>query len=448
VSSIIIKNGTIINEGKSSRGDILIIDDLIAAIGNIDYATVPDDVVTINASEMFVMPGIIDCHVHFREPGLTHKADIFTESRAAAAGGITSFMDMPNTVPPATTTATLNDKFNIAAEKSLINYSFYLGGTNSNIDQIMAADPETICGLKLFPGASSGNIFIDDEKTLREIFSKTRLLICCHCEDENIIKSNIDIYKGIYDDDMPPSLHPFIRSRDACFKSSSSIIKLAREFNTRLHILHLSTADEVKLFSCTEPVTEKKITAEACVHHLWFDDEDYERLGNLIKWNPAVKTKFDRKALINGINNNYIDIISTDHAPHALNEKKQPYLKAPSGGPLVQHSLAAVMELYHNKLISLEKIVEKMCHNPALIYKIQKRGFIREGFKADICVVNPDNPWKVEKENLLYKCRWSPFEGILFRSRVEYTIVNGNVVYNKGVINENCRGEKLLFKPK
>jgi len=448
VNSVIIKNGTIVNEGKSRKGDVLIVDDKIAATGHIEADSIPRDTLSIDAEGCFVIPGIIDVHVHLREPGLTHKADIFTETKAAVAGGVTSFMDMPNTIPHTTTLNAINEKFSLARDKSLINYSFYLGAINSNLNEILNADPETICGIKIFLGASTGDMILTDEKIIREIFSRTNLLVACHCEDESIIRGNINAFREKYGENLSPEFHPMIRSRDACFNATSFIIKIAAEYDVRLHILHISTADEIKLFTGEVPPEAKKLTSETCIHYLWFDDSDYKRLGNHIKWNPAIKTRFDRDALIKAVNHDLIDIISTDHAPHTEEEKKETYFKAPSGGPMLQHSLVAMMELYHRGMISAEKIVEKMCHNPAKIYRIKNRGFIREGYKADICILNPDSPWTVKKDNILYKCKWSPFEGINFRSRVEYTIVNGVIVYNNGIINDSHRGEKLLFNIK
>lgn len=448
MSSIIIRNGIIINEGSSSTGDLLIRDDRIEAIGTIDQTVIPKDAKPIDAKGLYVIPGVIDDQVHFREPGLTHKADIFSETRAAAAGGVTSFMDMPNTIPQSVTNEILEEKYKIAREKSLINYSFYIGGTNTNLSELLNADPEKVCGIKLFLGSSTGNMLVNDEKVLREIFSRSSMLIACHCEDEPTVKRNSEIYREKYGEDIPVKYHPLIRSREACFITSAFAVNLAKESNSRIHILHLSTADEMKLFSSDIPVNEKRITGEVCVHHLWFEESDYERLGNYIKWNPAIKTRFDRDALLNGVKNNLIDIVATDHAPHTLEEKSATYFKAPSGGPLIQHSLSAMMELFHKKIFSMEMIVEKMCHNPAIIYRIKERGFIREGFKADICIVDPDNRWKVTRQNILYKCGWSPFEGEEFSSRVKYTIVNGNVIYNNGVLTENTRGERLLFHTK
>lgn len=446
MSSVIIKNGIIVNENRKFHGDILVIDNKISAIGNIPLEKVPHGARVIDAANLIIIPGVIDDQVHFRDPGLTHKADIFTETRAGVAGGITSFMDMPNTVPQTITLDLLEEKYKIGQEKSLINYSFYLGGTNTNIRELLNVNPENVCGIKLFLGSSTGNMLVNDEKVLRELFSRSSALIACHCEDEETVRRNADIYRQKYGDDVPVKYHPMIRSREACFITSSYAVNLAKEYNTRVHILHLSTADEMVLFSSSPEVGEKKITGEVCVHHLWFEVSDYEKLGNLIKWNPAIKTAFDRNALIDAVNNNLIDIIATDHSPHTLEEKSTVYFKAPSGGPLVQHSLPLMMEMYHKGLLSIEKIVEKMCHNPAVIYRIRERGFIREGYSADICIINPESPWTVTKENLLYKCGWSPFEGQSFKSRVIYTLVNGSVVYDNGIINEDYRGERLLFK--
>jgi dihydroorotase len=388
---------------------------------------------------------VIDDQVHFREPGLTHKGDIYHESRAAVAGGITSFMDMPNTNPQTITIDLLNEKYLIGSENSLTNYSFYIGATNTNLDEVMKADPSEVCGIKLFMGSSTGNMLVDNETALKALFSKAILPITAHCEDEPIIRKNSQTYREKYGEDVPVRMHPLIRSREACFRSSSHAVNLAKEFNARLHILHLSTADEMKLFSNELPLNQKRITGEVCVHHLWFDESSYDDLGNLIKWNPAIKTRFDRDALIKGVNNNLIDIIATDHAPHTLTEKGNSYFKAPSGGPLVQHALIIMFELWHRKLFNLEKIVEMMCHNPAILFNIRDRGFIREGYKADLCLVDPEKPWTVSKDNILYKCGWSPFEGETFRSKVVKTIVNGTIVYDEGKIDENFRGQRLLF---
>jgi len=448
MSSILIKNATIVNEGRSHKNDLLIIDETISSIGSENEFDIPRGCNIIDATGLMLLPGIIDDQVHFREPGLTHKGDIFTESRAAVAGGVTSFMDMPNTNPQTVTIAILNEKYKIGSENSFTNYSFYLGATNTNLGEVLNTDHEAVCGIKLFMGSSTGNMLVDNENALKELFSRTDLPITAHCEDETIIRRNTEIYREKYGDDVPVAMHPLIRNREACFKSSSHAVNLAKEYNTRLHILHLSTADELKLFSNDLPLDQKRITGEVCVHHLWFEESSYENLGSLIKWNPAIKTKYDRDALIKGVNNNSIDIIATDHAPHTLAEKRNSYFKSPSGGPLIQHSLPVMLELWHKGVFSIEKVVEMMCHNPAILFNIRKRGYIREGYKADLCLVNPENPWTVTKENILYKCGWSPFEGTTFRSKVVKTIVNGTVVYDNGHINEDYRGQRLMFDRK
>lgn len=445
MSSILIKNATIVNEGRSFRADLLIIDELISSIGDASEMSIPPATQTIDATGLLLIPGVIDDQVHFREPGLTHKADINSETRAAVAGGVTSFMEMPNTVPQTVTIETLNEKYLLGSEKSLINYSFLIGATNDNLDEVLKADPSEVCGIKVFMGSSTGNMLVDREQALRELFKRAHMPVSVHCEDETTIKKNTEIYRQKYGENVPFSAHPLIRSREACFISSSYAVRLAKEYNTRLHIFHLSTADEMKLFSNELPLAQKKITAEVCVHHLWFDESSYETKGSLIKWNPAIKTMFDRDALINAVNNNTIDIVATDHAPHTIEEKNNSYFKAPSGGPLIQHSLVAMLELWHKNIFTVEKVVEMMCHNPAILFNIRKRGFIREGYKADICLINPASQWNVSKENILYKCGWSPFEGESFRSKVVKTIVNGTVVYDNGVINEDYRGERLMF---
>jgi dihydroorotase len=445
MSSILIKNAKIINEGKTFLSDLLIIDELITAIGSSDQFDIPSGTKIIDATGQLLIPGVIDDQVHFREPGLTHKGDIYSESRAAVAGGVTSFMDMPNTNPQTITIDILNDKYMIGSENSFTNYSFYLGATNTNLDEVLKVDHSSVCGIKLFMGSSTGNMLVDNEDSLKKLFSSTSLPITAHCEDESIIRKNIEIYRTKYGEDIPVRLHPQIRSREACFKSSSHAVNLAKEFNTKLHILHLSTADELKLFSNELPLSQKRITGEVCIHHLWFDESSYDDLGSFIKWNPAIKTRFDRDALISGVNNNTIDIVATDHAPHTLDEKRNSYFKSPSGGPLIQHSLVAMLELWYRNIFGLEKVVEMMCHNPAILFNIRKRGFIREGYQADLCLVDTTSPWTVSKENLLYKCGWSPFEGVTFQSKVVQTIVNGTIVYDNGIINDNYRGQRLLF---
>lgn len=446
MSNILIKNATIVNEGSSFIGDLLVKGEIIDMIGQIPGAKIPSDVQVVDASGMLLIPGVIDDQVHFREPGLTHKGDISTESRAAAAGGLTSFMDMPNTLPQTVTNSLLKEKLETAALNSFVNYSFYIGATNDNLDELLKADPSDVCGIKLFMGSSTGNMLVDNETTLRELFSKAHLPVACHCESEPVIRKNIEIYRQKYGEDVPVSMHPYIRSREACFLSSSYAVSLAQQYNTRLHILHLSTADEMKLFRNDMPLSQKRITGEVCVHHLFFDESSYQEKGSFVKWNPAIKTRFDREALIEGTVNDLIDVVATDHAPHTLEEKSNSYFKAPSGGPLVQHSLVAMLELWHNNVISVEKVVEKMCHNPAILFNIKKRGFIREGYKADLCLVNPDSQWTVSKENILYKCGWSPFEGMTFSSKVIMTIVNGTIVYDNGTFNESYRGSKLEFE--
>jgi dihydroorotase len=446
MNSIFIKNATIINEGRTFKGDLLIEGELVASVGQAGQIIAGDAKNIIDATGLLLIPGVIDDQVHFRDPGLTHKGDIHSESRAAAAGGITSFMDMPNTLPQTTTVGLLNEKIKLASETSLINYSFYLGATNSNLDEILLADPAIVCGIKLFMGSSTGNMLVDNEQALRDLFKNATIPVACHCESEPVIRKNLEKYRSEFGENIPVTMHPLIRNREACFLSSSHAVNLAREYGTRLHILHLSTADEMKLFSNELPLERKRITGEVCIHHLWFDDSYYEKMGNFIKWNPAVKTRYDRDALIDSVNNDIIDVIATDHAPHTLEEKNNNYLKAPSGGPLVQHSLVAMLELWHRKVISIDKIVEKMCHNPSILFNIKDRGFIREGYKADLCLVDPDNPWTVSKENILYKCGWSPFEGTNFRSKVVKTIVNGTVVYDNGAIDEDYRGQRLAFE--
>lgn len=455
MKKILIHNALIVNEGESFIGSVVVEGDTIVEVirrkekvpelsDNIKYSN--GEYELLDATGLILIPGVIDDQVHFRDPGLTHKGDIYTESRAAAAGGITSFMEMPNTMPQTITLQALEEKQKTAAENSICNYSFYFGATNNNLEEIRRIDPLTVCGIKVFMGASTGNMLVDNEESLRAIFKEADIPVTCHCEDEPTIRENLKTYIEKFGEDIPIAYHPLIRSREACYLSSSYAVKLAKEYNTRLHILHLSTAEEMDLFESDKELKDKRITAEVCVHHLWFDDTCYKEKGTKIKWNPAIKLSSDREALLAAVISNKIDIIATDHAPHTAEEKDNIYTKAPSGGPLVQHSLTAMLELWHNKLIELETIITKMCHNPAILFNIDNRGFIRKGYKADLCLVDPDNEWTVTKENTLYKCAWSPFEGTSFRSKVLYTIVNGNIVYNKGVLDNNHKGELLKFK--
>lgn len=442
MATILIKAATIINENKQYVADVLVKDGLIDRIdAQIDVQA--DEV--INAEGLHLLPGCIDDQVHFREPGLTYKADIYTESRAAVAGGITSFMEMPNTVPNTLTQQLLADKYEIASRNSLANYSFFMGASNDNLDEVLRTDIANVCGVKVFMGSSTGNMLVDNPQTLDNLFANSPMLIAVHCEDEATIKSNLNHYKQLLGENLPVSLHPKIRSAEACYLSSSLAVDLAKKHNTRLHILHISTALETHLFDNKTPLKDKRITAEACVHHLWFTDADYETKGNLIKWNPAVKKESDRDAVLQAVLDGKIDVIATDHAPHTIEEKAQPYLQAPSGGPLVQHALPAMLELYHHGKISLTQIVEKMAHNVATCFQIDKRGFIREGYWADLVLVDLNKPWNVNKNNILYKCGWSPFEGTTFRSKIAYTLISGNIAYANGSLVEGNTGKRLNF---
>lgn len=443
MSSILIVNANIVNEGKVFAGDVLIRNQFIEKIGSNLQSSGADKV--IDAKGNYLFPGAIDDQVHFREPGLTHKASIYTESRAAVAGGVTSFMEMPNTVPPAFTHELLEQKYAIAKQSSLANYSFFLGTSHDNLEEILKTDSKKVCGLKIFMGSSTGNLLVDDPKILESIFSKVPFLIATHCEDEPTIRANTEAYRKQYGEDMPVKYHPYLRSEDACYKSSSYAVGLAKKFGTKLHILHISTAKEVSLFDNNTPLENKKITAEACIHHLWFNESDYERLGNFIKWNPAIKTKADQAAIFNGLLNNNIDVIATDHAPHTIEEKRNKYFNAPSGGPLIQHSLVAMLEFYHQKKIDLPWIAQKMAHNVATLFQIEKRGFIREGYFADLALVDLNNPWTVNKENILAKCGWSPFEGVELTSKITHTIVSGHLAYENGMLNDSILGERLYF---
>jgi len=442
MNSYLIKNARIVNEGTTVTGDVLIQNGLISKIGS---SIENDAVKTIDASGKYLLPGVIDDQVHFREPGLTHKANIETESRAAVAGGITTFFEQPNTVPQATTQKLLQDKFDIAEKTSYTNYSFMFGGTNDNLDELLKTNPKNVAGIKLFLGSSTGNMLVDNPEVLEKIFSSTKLIISVHCEDEETIKKNTAHYKEIYGDDIPIELHPIIRSDEACYISSSKAIELAKKTGARLHIFHLSTAKEMALFRNDIPLEEKQITAEVCVHHLWFSDEDYKEKGTFIKWNPAVKKGSDRKALWEALLNDKIDVLATDHAPHTLEEKLNPYTKAPSGGPLVQHALLALVEKVKEGVWTMEKLVEKACHNPAKIFQIEKRGFIREGYHADLVLLDDNLPQTVTRDNVLYKCGWSPFEGTTFSSTVTQTFVNGVLMYNNGVFNDEVKGQRVTF---
>ncbi len=438
----LLKNTTLINEGEIVETDVLIKGERIEKIAlNItdDHAEI------IDLKGKWLLPGMIDDQVHFREPGLTHKGEIHTESRAAVAGGITSFMEMPNTVPNALTQELLEDKYQIAARNSIANYSFFMGASNDNIEEVLKTDHQNVCGVKVFMGSSTGNMLVDNEKTLTNIFSKCDMLIATHCEDEATVRKNLADYEAKYGQDMPIKYHPDIRSVEACYLSSSLASKLAKEHGTRLHILHLSTAKELDLFDNSVPLKDKRITAEACVHHLWFADSDYDSKGTYIKWNPAVKSAKDREAIWEAVNDDRIDIFATDHAPHTIEEKEQNYFKAPSGGPLVQHAVLAILEKVKEGKISLERAVEKMSHSPAICFNIIERGFVREGYYADLIIVDPSSSVKVDKSNLLYKCGWSPFEGFTFSHQIDTTFVNGEIVYKDGAIIEKQVAKRMIF---
>ncbi|HWD89391.1 MAG TPA: dihydroorotase [Mucilaginibacter sp.] len=442
MSSILIKSATIVNERKQFVSDVLVKDGLIERIDK--QIDVKADQ-TINGEGLHLLPGCIDDQVHFREPGLTHKADIHSESRAAVAGGITSFMEMPNTVPNTLTQELLQQKYEIAARKSLANYSFFMGASNDNLDEVLKTDIKNVCGVKVFMGSSTGNMLVDNPTTLEHIFKESPMLVATHCEDEATIRRNLEHYKELYGENIPVEMHPLIRSEEACYLSSSMAVELAKKYNTRLHILHISTEKETHLFSNDIPLKDKRITAEACIHHLWFSDADYASKGNLIKWNPAVKKAGDREGILKAVLDDRIDVIATDHAPHTLKEKSRPYLQAPSGGPLVQHALPAMLELYHHGKISLVDIVQKMAHNVAICFQVEKRGYIREGYWADLVLVDLNNPWNVNKSNILYKCGWSPFEGTTFRSKVMHTVVSGSLAYSNERLVEDKSGMRLTF---
>ena len=438
----LIKNASIVNEGIIFTSDVLIEEDKIREISE-NIETKAD--ITIDATGKYLIPGVIDDQVHFREPGLTHKANIYTESKAAIAGGITSFMEMPNTNPQALTQELLEEKFKIAERDSLANFTFFMGVSNNNLEEVLKTDPKTVGAIKIFMGSSTGDMLVDDLNVLEEIFSKSPMLIAVHCEDENTIQKNIKAVKEKYGEEVPISEHPNIRSAEACYKSSSMAVSLAKKHNSRLHVFHISTEKEIELFNNSIPLKDKRITAEVCIHHLWFDESKYEDKGTLIKWNPAVKKESDRKALFQALLDDKLDVIATDHAPHTLEEKDSTYFKAPSGGPLVQHALPAMLEFYKNGDISLERVVEKMCHNPAICFQIEKRGFVKEGYFADLVLVDLEKPWEVTKENILYKCAWSPFEGEIFNSTITHTFVNGHIAYEYGSFDESKKGKRLKF---
>jgi len=441
--SYLIKNARIVNEGKVVEGDLLIEEGKIAKVDS-SIGPKSSNINVIDAEGKYLIPGIIDDQVHFREPGLTHKGDIYSESRAAVAGGITSYMEQPNTKPAATTIAELERKYERAAMVSLANFSFNMGATNDNLEELKRVSKQDVAAIKVFMGSSTGNMLVDQQKTLEEIFQLDHQLIT-HCEDEQTIRTNLEKAQAQYGEDIPMSMHPLIRSEKACYLSSSTAVKLAKKYNSKLHVFHLSTAKETELFSNKKPLASKRITSEVCVHHLWFDDSQYDSKGSLIKWNPAVKTAEDRSGLWKALLDGRIDVVATDHAPHTLKEKNNKYLSAPSGGPLVQHALTAMMEHVHSGTWTIETMIEKMCHNPAILFSLEGRGFIREGYYADIVLLEPNRPWKVSKDNILYKCGWSPFEGTVMKSKVTHTFVNGHLAYKDGQFDESQLGKRLLF---
>lgn len=444
MSKILIKNAKIVNENSVFLGDVLIDGEFIVEV-NSSITLDEKDITVIDANQQYLIPGLIDDQVHFREPGLTHKANIETESRAAIAGGITTFIEMPNTIPQATTQELLEEKFKIAARTSYANFSFMFGGTNDNLEELLKTDPKKVAAIKLFLGSSTGNMLVDNEHVLEKIFSSTDMLIAVHCEDEGTVRKNLNEQTAIYGEDIPIELHPIIRSEEACYLSSSKAIELAKKTGARLHVFHLSTEKETHLFRNDIPLEKKKITAEVCIHHLWFDDADYAKKGTHIKWNPAVKTKNDREGLWKALLDDRIDVIATDHAPHTLEEKNNKYASAPSGGPLVQHALPALLNKCKEGKITIEKIVEKMCHNPAKLFQIEKRGYIKKGYYADLVLIDTNNPWTVTRENLLYKCGWSPFEGTTFQSKISRTFVNGHLMYDQGKFNDIIKGKRITF---
>jgi len=442
----LIKNATIINENRTFTGSVLVENEYIKAVFEGDAPIEIDGAyTTVDATGKLLIPGVIDDQVHFREPGLTHKGNINSESRAAVAGGVTSFMEMPNTMPLTTTIEALEDKYKLGAEKSFANYSFYMGATNTNLDELRKVDPRKVCGLKIFMGSSTGNMLVDNKEALSNIFAEIPMLIATHCEDEATIQANKAHYKALHGDNLPIQFHPLIRSAEACYRSSSFAVELATKYNARLHVLHISSEMEMSLFDNKKPLKEKNITSEVCVHHLWFSDKDYAKYGNRIKWNPAIKAETDRLALIEALNSNKIDVVATDHAPHLLREKEGNCLKAASGGPLIQHSLVAMLQMAKNGTFTYEKVIDKMCHATAELYRVEKRGYIRPGYFADLVLVDPAKSTTVTTDNLLYFCGWSPFEGTTFDHTVLKTWVNGELVYNEGVVDENIRGRRLTF---
>jgi dihydroorotase len=444
----LIEGATIINEGRSYIGNILIDNGIISRIeeGELPFDLSNEmDAERIDGSGKWLIPGVIDDQVHFRDPGLTHKGDLFTESRAAVAGGVTSFMEMPNTVPNALTQELLEDKYKMAAEKSLANYSFYMGASNDNLEEVVKTNPKMVCGIKVFMGASTGNMLVDKAETLEGIFRDAPTLVAVHCEDEETIRANTAAMREKYGENVPLEAHPLIRSREACLKSSTLAVNLAKKHNTRLHLLHLSTADELSLLSDATADEHKRITAEVCVHHLWFSDEDYEKLGARIKWNPAIKSASDRDALLKALKDGKLDVVATDHAPHTLEEKSNTYFSCPSGGPLVQHSLAAMLEMSQHGKISPEMVVEKMCHAPARIFGVDRRGYIRENYHADLVLLDPESAWEVAPENILYKCGWSPFEGVTLHTKITHTFVGGHLAWHSNKFDESRMGTRLIF---
>ena len=443
MKSILIKNAHVINEGKIETKDVFIVNGKIDKIG--ESLTENADT-TIDATDKYLMPGVIDDQVHFREPGLTHKAEIYTEARAAVAGGTTSFMEMPNVKPATLTQELLQKKYDVAAERSLANYSFFMGASNDNLEEALKTDPKTVCGLKIFMGSSTGNMLVDDREVLEKLFSQIKMLIATHCEDEATVRKNMAVFKEEFGEEVPIHLHPVIRNVEACYKSSSLAIELAKKYNTRLHILHISTKEELDLFRNDIPLAEKRITSEVCVHHLYFNADDYAAKGTQIKCNPAIKGKEHQESLMPALLDDRLDIIATDHAPHTWDEKSGTYFNTPSGVPLVQHSLNVMLEFYHEGKISLEKIVEKMCHAPAICFEVEKRGYVREGYWADLVLVDLNKEWEVSKDNLYYKCGWSPFEGHTFKGSIDTTIVSGHIAYTNGKFDESKKGERLTFE--